>query len=97
MKATKAYADRADESCKDSAKAAQEAAEAAKEAVRMVDEERSMLIAELERNEKVNASMCETINFLLQCSDLSQTKREEAEEIFKKGTEAMNHDHTDEA
>lgn len=97
QKACEEYADRADESCKASAKAAQEAAEVAHEAIRMVDNERALLIAELEKNVKVNAAMCETIYFLLQCSDLSQAKRDEAEEIFKKGLEAMKRDEQNEA
>ena len=94
--ACKAYADRSDAICHECADAAKAAAEEAKAAHGQVSEERALLIAELDKTAKVNAAMCETIYFLLQCSDLSQAKREEAEAIFKKGMEAMNHDHTDE-
>lgn len=96
QKACNEYADRADESCKASAKAAQEAVEIAHEALNMVDTERAMLIAELNRNTRVNEAMCETINFLLQCSDLSQAKRDEAEAIFQHGLEAIRSDEQNE-
>jgi len=96
QKACNEYADRADESCKASAKAAQEAVEIAHTALNRVDDERAMLIAELNRNTRVNEAMCETINFLLQCSDLSQSKRDEAEAIFQRGLEAINRDEQNE-
>ncbi len=83
--------------CTASVEAAEAAAEEAKKAVGMVTEERSLLINELDRNAKVTAALCETINFLMQCSDLSRSKRDEAEAIYKKAQEAMSHDHTDEA
>lgn len=91
------YTARADAICQECVEAAKAAAEEAKAAHGQVSEERALLIAELDKTAKVNAAMCETVNFLLQCSDLSQAKREEAEAIFNKGMEAMNHDHTDEA
>jgi hypothetical protein len=55
-------------------------------------EERELLISELARNAAVNEALCETVHFLLQCSDLSQAKRDEAEAIFRRGREAMKHD-----
>jgi ABC-type Na+ efflux pump permease subunit len=91
------YADRADKSCRDSARAAQEAASSAKEALRLVAEERSMLIAELRITNTHNEAMRETINYLMQCSDLSVREREEAQRIFNKGLEAIRSDEQDEA
>ncbi len=90
QKALKRYADRADKICESCAEAAQEAAKSAKEANGQVTEERAMLIAELDRSAKATACMCETVHFLLQCSDLSQAKRDEAEAIYKRGMEALN-------
>lgn len=95
--AAKAYADRADKICLQCAEAAKDAAKTAKEAQAEVLEERALLIAEIDRNAKVNAALCETVNFLMQCSDLSQSKRDEAEAIFRKGMEAMHHDEANEA
>ena len=95
--AAKAYADRADKICLQCAEAAKDAAKTAKEAQDEVLEERALLIAEIDKNAKVNAALCETVNFLMQCSDLSQSKRDEAEAIFRKGMEAMHHDEANEA
>ncbi len=91
------YAERADAICRECVDAAQKSAEEAKAAHGKVAEERMFLIAELEKTAKTNAALCETVNFLLQCSDLSQSKRDEAEAIYKKAQEAMSHDYTDEA
>ena len=90
QKALKQYADRADEICRTCAEEAKEAAESAKAAQGKVEVEREMLIAELNKSARVNAAMCETVNFLLQCSDLSQAKRDEAEAIYRRGVEALN-------
>ncbi len=90
VKTCKEYADLTDRVCRECADAAKEAAESAKAAQGQVTEERALLISELDRSNKVNAAMCETVNFLLQCSDLSQAKRDEAEAIFKRGMEALN-------
>lgn len=95
--ACRAYADRADKICRECAEAAKEAAESAKAAQGQVTEERALLVTQLERNARVNAALCETVNFLLQCSDLSQSKRDEAEAIYKRGLEAMEHDDSDQA
>lgn len=91
----RAYAEAADKLCRESVEAAQEAAESAKAANGQVTEERTMLIAELEKNARVNKALCEEINFLLQCSDLSQSKRDEAEAIFRKGMEDIDHESED--
>ena len=91
------YASRADAICRECADAAKAAAESAQAAQGQVTAERTMLIAELEKNAKINAALTEEINFLLQCSDLSQAKREEAEAILRRGLEEVNHDETDEA
>lgn len=92
LAACKEYADRADEICRECADAAKAAAESAKAAHGQVTEERTMLIDELEKNARVNKALCEEINFLLQCSDLSQSKRDEAEAIFRQGMEVIDHD-----
>lgn len=88
-KALKDYADRADEICMSCVKSAENAAKSAKEANGQVTEERAMLIEQLNKTAKVTAAMCETVNFLLQCSDLSQAKRDEAEAIYKRGLAAL--------
>ena len=95
--AAQTYADRSDKICQQCAEAAKEAAQTAKEAQDEVMAERAILIAEIDKNAKVNAALCETVNFLMQCSDLSQSKRDEAEAIFRKGMEAMSHDEANEA
>lgn len=95
--ACKEYVDRADEVCRECAQVARLAAESAQAAQGQVTEERALLIAELNKNAKINAAMCETVNFLLQCSDLSQSKRDEAEAIFKKGLEAIQSDEHNQA
>lgn len=84
------YAERADKICRECAEAAKASAEEAKAAHGQVSEEREMLIHELDKCARVNAAMCETIHFLLQCSDLSQTKRDEAEAIFRRGIDALS-------
>ena len=86
------YADRAEALCRACAASALETAEAAKAAQGEVLTERARLISELERNAAVNEALCETVYFLLQCSDLSQAKRDEAEAIFRRGREAMKHE-----
>lgn len=73
------------------------AAEALEEVMAMIKREREDFSAELQRNAKVNAALLETVNFLLQCSDLPASKRDEAEAIFQKGMEAMSRDERDEA
>ena len=83
--------------CDECAKAAQEAAQEAKAAVGMVTEERKYLIAELDKVTKVNAALCEEINFLMQCSDLSQNSRDKAQAIFHKAEEAMNSEESNQA
>ena len=86
----------AQKACKACTESAEKAAKSAEEAVFKVSEERSLMMAELRRNERVNRALCEEIKFLMQCSDLSQSKREEAEAIFRRGMEAMD-DGTNEA
>lgn len=86
----------AQKACKACTESAEKAAKSAEEAVFKVSEERSLMMAELRRNERVNRALCEEIKFLMQCSDLSQSKREEAEAIFLRGMEAMD-DGTNEA
>ncbi len=88
-KSCKAYADRADRVCRECAEAAQAAAESAKAANGQVSEERALLIAELDKSARVNQAMCETVDFLLQCSDLSQAKRDEAHAIYQRGVDAL--------
>lgn len=78
-------------------KTAEAAAEALEEVMDMIKREREDFSAELQRNAKVNAALLETVNFLLQCSDLPASKRDEAEAIFQKGMEAMTSDERDEA
>lgn len=78
-------------------KTAEAAAEALEEVMAMIKREREDFSAELQRNAKVNAALLETVNFLLQCSDLPASKRDEAEAIFQKGMEAMSRDERDEA
>lgn len=78
-------------------KTAEAAAEALEEVMAMVKREREDFSAELQRNAKVNAALLETVNFLMQCSDLPASKRDEAEAIFQKGMEAMSRDERDEA
>ena len=86
----------AQKACKACTEAAEKAAKSAEDAVFKVSEERSLMMTELRRNERVNRALCEEIKFLMQCSDLSQSKREEAEAIFRRGMEAMD-DGTNEA
>ena len=90
--AGRAAMDHAAKCCERALKAAEASEAKAKEAVALAEEERALMIKELKRDEAVNAALAETVNFLLQCSDLSQAKRDEAEAIFRKGQEAMNHD-----
>lgn len=78
-------------------KTAEAAAEALEEVMAMIKREREDFSAELQRNAKVNAALLETVNFLMQCSDLPASKRDEAEAIFQKGMEAMSRDERDEA
>jgi uncharacterized membrane protein len=96
-KACEDYMDRADERCRESEARAAEAAERAEAAMEAMARDREALTRELERSTKVQASLMETINFLMQCSDLSQTKRDEANMIFEKGLEAMKGDESEEA
>ena len=91
----RAYAEAADKLCRESVEAAEEAAESAKAANGQVTEERAMLIEELAHNARVNKALCEEINFLMQCSDLSQPKRDEAEAIFRQALEGIKHDGSD--
>ena len=81
------YAERSDEICRSCAESATRAAEEAKAAHGEVSDERKILVDELQRYETVNKTLSEVVNFLLQCSDLSQTKRDEAEAIIRKGLE----------
>lgn len=90
--AGRAAMDHAAKCCERALKAAEASEAKAKEAVALAEEERALMIRELKRDEAVNAALAETVNFLLQCSDLSQAKRDEAEAIFRKGQEAMSHD-----
>ena len=90
--AGRAAMDHAAKCCERALKAAEASEVKAKEAVALAEEERALMIKELKRDETVNAALAEIVNFLLQCSDLSQAKRDEAEAIFRKGQEAMNHD-----
>lgn len=76
------------EICERCAEAAEASAEEAKKAVGMVAEERAMLIKELDENKRVNAALCETIYFLMSCTDLSVSQRDRAEEIFRRGVGA---------
>ena len=78
-------------------KTAEAATEALEEVMAMIKREREDFSAELQRNAKVNAALLETVNFLMQCSDLPASKRDEAEAIFQKGMEAMSRDERDEA
>lgn len=94
--ACKEYADMADKICKECADAAKSAARSAHAANGQVTEERAMLIQELAYNARVNKALCEEINFLMQCSDLSQPKRDEAEMIFRKSLEVIDHDGSEE-
>ena len=78
--------------CERALKAAEASEAKAKEAVALAEEERALMIRELKRDEAVNAALAETVYFLLQCSDLSQAKRDEAEAIFRRGREAMKYE-----
>lgn len=95
MEECKAYADKADKICRECADAARSAARSADAANGQVTEERAMLIEELAHNASVNKALCEEINFLMQCSDLSQPKRDEAEAIFRQALEGIKHDGSD--
>ena len=75
--------------CRECAEAAKQAAESAKAANGQVTEERALLVAELDKNARVNQAMCETVEFLLECSDLSQAKRDEAHAIYQRGVDAL--------
>ena len=81
--------------CKDCRDAAERSAQASHEAVEEVKAEREQLIRALERSSKVQLAMVETVDFLLQASDLSQVKRDEAEAIFRRGLAAMEEDRHD--
>ena len=76
--------------CRECAEAAMQAAESAKAANGQVTEERALLMAELDKNARVNQAMCETVEFLLECSDLSQAKRDEAHAIYQRGVDALH-------
>lgn len=86
-KDAKDYADRADRICRECADAAQKTADTAADALEQIKEERAEMTAELEKTRRTMRAMTEEINFLLQCSDLPQYKRDEAEAIFRRGTE----------
>lgn len=81
--------------CKDCRDAAERSAQASHEAVEEVKAEREQLIRALNRSSKVQLAMVETVDFLLQASDLSQVKRDEAEAIFRRGLAAMEEDRHD--
>ncbi|MBQ7398313.1 MAG: hypothetical protein IJW09_05765 [Clostridia bacterium] len=88
--------------CKTCADAAEESAQASREAVEEIKAEREEIRAEreqlghaMEKYSKVQLAMVETVDFLLQASDLSQVKRDEAEAIFRRGLSAMEEDRHD--
>lgn len=78
-------------------KQTEKATKALERVLTITEQERAAFAKELDKNTKVNAALCETVNFLLQCSDLPVSKRDEAEAIFQKGMEAMSGDERDEA
>ena len=80
---------KAEKVCADVLEYARRATEEAKAAHGEVSAERALLNRELGKVEIIEQSMTEMINFLLQCSDLSQAKRDEAEAIIKRGKEAL--------
>ena len=83
---------RAQAACKACEDAAEQAVKRAEEAGAKIDEEREIVMAALSRCERASKAQSEMINFLLQCSDLSQAKRDEAEAIFRRGMEDENDD-----
>lgn len=78
--------------CKACEDAAEQAAKRAEEASDKIDEERELVMAALRRCERASKAQSEMINFLLQCSDLSQAKRDEAEAILRRGMEDIDDD-----
>lgn len=80
---------RAEEVCAEVLEKAVLAAKEAVEAHGEVSAERALLNRELAKVEIIEQSMTEVVNFLIQCSDLSQAKRDEAEAIIKRGLEAL--------
>lgn len=73
-------------------KITEEATKAMERVLAITEQERAEHVRELDKSTKVNAALCETVNFLLQCSDLPVNKRDEAEAIYRKAQEAMSHD-----
>lgn len=78
-------------------KITEEATKAMERVLAITEQERAEHVWELDKSTKVNAALCETVHFLLQCSDLPVNKRDEAEAIYRKAQEAMSHDEADEA
>lgn len=83
---------RAQEACAKCTEAAEKAAKSAEAASAKINEERELVMAALRRNERASKAQSEVINFLLQCSDLSQAKRDEAEAILRRGMEDIDDD-----
>ena len=78
--------------CKACEDAAEQAVKRAEEAGAKIDEERELVMAAMSRCERASKAQSEVINFLLQCSDLSQAKRDEAEAILRRGMEDIDDD-----
>lgn len=78
--------------CKACTEAAEAAAKSAEAASAKIDEERELVMAALSRCERASKAQSEMINFLMQCSDLSQAKRDEAEAILRRGMEDIDDD-----
>jgi predicted Holliday junction resolvase-like endonuclease len=83
---------RAEEACKACKDAAEQAVQRAEEVGTKIDKEREIVMAALSRCERASKVQSEVINFLMQCSDLSQAKRDEAEAIFRRGMEDIDDD-----
>jgi nickel-dependent lactate racemase len=84
------YAKKAEAVCRECAESAERAAVNAAEVQEKAEEDTARLETEILRNTEVSRALCEEVKFLLSCSDLSQTKRDEAEAIYQRGMDALN-------